>query len=148
MPEVFIVMSKRKGFFSSLIKWQTRGPYSHAYIVIRGMAYEADWRGVRKYRFNTLRKHEEAWSVPLFVASRITRARMFAEAQVGKKYDFSSVLRFVSRRQASRKSAGVWFCSELVFAIFKHAGLLLLRAEPWEVSPNLLTRSTLITRHE
>lgn len=70
----------------------------------------------------------------------------FLFAQLGKRYDWSSVLRFLSRRQASRRSREVWFCSELVFAAFQHVGIdLLARTEPWEVSPGLLARSPVIT---
>jgi hypothetical protein len=51
----------------------------------------------------------------------------------------------VSRRQASRKAAGVWFCSELAFAAARQAGISLLGAtEPWEVSPGLFARSPLL----
>jgi uncharacterized protein YycO len=70
----------------------------------------------------------------------------FARGQLGKPYDWTMVLRFISRRQESRKSRGKWFCSELVYASFQKAGVDLLRdTDPWEVSPGLLARSPLLT---
>lgn len=66
----------------------------------------------------------------------------FLRAQVGKPYDYTMVARFISRRKASHGQAGKWFCSELVFAAFRQAGVeLLSRVEPWAVSPGLLAMS-------
>lgn len=69
----------------------------------------------------------------------------FAKDQIAKSYDYTMVARFVSRRQASRGESDKWFCSELVFAALRRAGIELLRdVEPWAVSPGLLAKSPLL----
>lgn len=72
----------------------------------------------------------------------VTDLEDFLKLQAGKKYDYTMVARFLTRRQESRASSEKWFCSELVFAAVQVAGVDLLRdTEPWEVSPGLLARS-------
>ena len=76
---------------------------------------------------------------------RVEACLKFAVDQIGKGYDYTMVARFISRRQASRRTSGKWFCSELVFAALQKAGVdLLARTEPWEVSPGQLARSPLL----
>lgn len=68
----------------------------------------------------------------------------FAMAQVGKKYDYLGVARFVTRRPS--KGNEKWFCSELVFEAFRRAGVNLFhRIEAWEVSPSMISYSPLLT---
>lgn len=136
------------GVISKLIQFQTRSPYSHVSIVDGAVLLEAkEGRGVIHERPVAAVLAAEAVDV---VAVRCTPAQResalaFARAQVGKRYDYTSVARFVSRRQARRKDAEVWFCSELAFAAAQQAGLDLLReTEPWEVSPGLFARSPLL----
>jgi hypothetical protein len=69
----------------------------------------------------------------------------WAKDELAKDYDYTMVARFVSRRQASRTESDKWFCSELVFAALRKAGIELLRdVEPWAVSPGLLAKSPLL----
>lgn len=90
----------------------------------------------------------DVFDVKGVTAEGVKAARDFAFAQIGKRYDYTMVARFVTRRQESRKSSGKWFCSELVFASVCKAGLDLFRAtEPWEVSPGLLARSPFLALH-
>lgn len=154
VPAPYIVLYHGVSRISALIRWQTRSEYSHAALCLytrEGMriveAIEgqgvlcrqptdadlaADWFRVRAPKLPVMTWPE----------ARYQHAAAFALEQVGKGYDWTSVLRFVSRRQARREAAGVWFCSELVFAAYQQAGIELLRAvEPWEVSPGLLARS-------
>ena len=66
----------------------------------------------------------------------LARGLLFLGMQVGKRYDLSSVVRFVARKQASRASAEKWFCSELAFVFAKKCGVQLLsHCWPWEVAP-------------
>ena len=60
-------------------------------------------------------------------------AELFLTEQIGKKYDFRSVARFVSRRKAIVN--GKWFCSELAEAALIMGGLALLRGDPENHSP-------------
>jgi uncharacterized protein YycO len=131
-----------RGLISRLIRWQTRGRYDHASIVVDGVLYEAlQGRGVVQSRaVLDCRRHDRfhTW----VDEERLAELQNFLTAQVGKPYDWTMVLRFISRRQESRKSKGKWFCSELVFAALNKGGCnLFKRTEPWEVSPGLIARS-------
>jgi hypothetical protein len=81
----------------------------------------------------------------------------FLTLQLGKPYDYRMVVRFVPllfdllpwvnerRQRATRRSAGRWFCSELVFAALEKAKVsLFARTLPWQVSPDFLSRSPLL----
>ncbi|MEW6306060.1 MAG: hypothetical protein AB1705_21495 [Verrucomicrobiota bacterium] len=131
-----------------LIRWQTRSPYSHASIVFEGgrVIESREFIGVRQLASLQPQPGEriDLYRVPL-TGDQCEAIRAFLYAQLGKPYDYTSVLRFISRRKASRESGHRWFCSELVFAAFHHAGVRLLdRVEPWAVSPGLLSLSPLL----
>ena len=137
---MIVCLHRSGGLLGALIRWQTRSPYSHASMLIEGKHYESvAGKGVVR---SPLSKSAE-----LFLVDGIddTSAASFVDKQLGKGYDYSSVLRFVSRKQASRKSSRKWFCSELVYATCQKGGIELLRAvAPWEVSPGMLSRSPLL----
>lgn len=146
---------KGSGFVGKLIQWQTRSPYSHAAVAFDvtadGTATDAwildarEGKGVKLRQAVAEDLMADRFSVDM-TAQQETDVLEFLRRQVGKDYDYTMVARFISRRQESRKSRGKWFCSELVFAAFQHAGVdLLARCEPWEVSPGLLSRSPLLT---
>jgi uncharacterized protein YycO len=67
------------------------------------------------------------------------KAEAFLVKQIGQKYDYSSVMRFVTRRKAldNRKK----FCSELAELSLIAGGLRLLNGSPSEHSP----RDTLLS---
>lgn len=138
-----IVLYKSPGFISKLIKWQTRSCYSHAalWLVSREVLWESQYgKGVIFTNSPTFSCEVDVFSI--VGDCDYSKVIKFVEAQEGKKYDYTSVLRFISRRQESRKSRGKWFCSELVFAALEKGGLKLFsRCEPWEVSPGLLSMS-------
>jgi uncharacterized protein YycO len=144
-----ILLCQNKGLIGALIRWQTRGGFSHAAVYLDGCIYESNPGGVRKHdvRGQTWAEVEKdrgsitVVDVPV-APTQENDIRNFLEAQLGKGYDYTMVVRFVTRQQESRESTGKWFCSELVFAAFLKAGIDLLgRTEPWEVSPGLLSRT-------
>jgi uncharacterized protein YycO len=144
---VRIALYQSKGLLSRFIKWQTRSPFSHAALVFTDdlLVESMQGEGVR------VRPWKRTPDADLFrvlaMPAQEERMREFALRQVGKPYDYTMVVRFVTREQETRKSKGKWFCSELVFAAFKYAGIdLLARTEPWEVSPGLLARSPLLMK--
>lgn len=147
---MIIALHRGRGFIGKAIQWQTRSVYSHASVLVsEATAIEArEFIGVRCVLANMLAQPGER--VDFFTVAGLTEAQAaiageFLWAQVGKSYDYTMVARFISRRQADRKQAGKWFCSELVFAALAKAGVeLLARVEPWEVSPGLLARSPLL----
>ena len=141
---ITIGLYKSKTMVSRLIRWQTRGDYSHAAIHIHGMAVEAWHRGgVQRGPIGHL--HEKGTEIDIFKITGLhvpLLVEAFALEQVGKPYDFTMVGRFLSRRGESRRSKTKWFCSELVFDALAEGGLRLFRnTQGWEVSPDLLKRS-------
>lgn len=141
-----VLLFRGRGAISTVVRWQTRSVYSHAALLLPdGRILESwqgsgvrirelsDWSGIDRFR------------VAGITASQWGRAISFAEDQVGSGYDYISVLRFVSRRNAPEN--GRWFCSELVAAALQVAGVqLLARVDPAEVSPAMLSWSPLLIR--
>lgn len=151
-PRAFVCLHRAPGIIGTLIRWQQRGHWSHASLWFpgRGIIEAREFRGVQARPCHEPRPGEliERYTVAGLSAQQEDMLFAFAQRQLGKRYDYTMVLRFVSRRQADRKQYGRWFCSELVYAALQHAGVDLFRAtEPWEVSPGLLARSSLLKFH-
>lgn len=143
---VKIILFKGMGTIASLIKWQSRSEYSHAAILFEdGVLYEArEFEGVRKL-LSTAVDYGQAIAFGVPAETNVASVRAFMERQLGKRYDYGSILRFITRQQQHRTDSGRWFCSELVFAAVQKGGVdLLSRVEPWAVSPGLLTLSPLL----
>ena len=147
-----LCLHRGTSLIGKLIRWQTRSDYSHASMILPdGLFVEArEGIGVRALnRFAAVPGETVDFFTLPITAGQAAEIAEFAREQLGKKYDWTMVLRFVSRRQESRPSRGQWFCSELVFAACQQAGVNLLRAtEPWEVSPGMLARSPLLVPRE
>jgi uncharacterized protein YycO len=122
-----------KGWLGVLTKWWTRGPYSHAELV---MAYENGmavcWssayldKGVRR----TVIKLDPAdWDVIDVATTPAQEAAAIAwfEAHVGQPYDVAGLFGFVFRHYEGEK--GNWFCSEAVAEALGYA-------ESWRYDPN------------
>jgi uncharacterized protein YycO len=143
-----ILLHHGTGLLNSLIRWQTRSHYAHASVLLRdddnvivqslpGKGVHVtrlspdDWRGVD--RFVLCEPFDEA------------AVSQFLLAQVGKKYDYSGVLRFLTREKSPDNKR--WFCSELVFAAFVvgHCPLLNCR-EAYKISPALLELSPYLVK--
>lgn len=143
-----ILAFKGKSLISKAIQWQTRSDYSHVGIELSdGTFYEAWHKGgvivSKDYRaLHTPGTPVDVYE-PLFrLGDREDDMREFLNKQVGKKYDFHSVARFLSRRESPEN--GKWFCSELVLVAAEIGGLHLLNIEPWRASPRDVTISPLI----
>jgi uncharacterized protein YycO len=139
-----IGLHRSEGWISKAIKWQTRSDYSHASLVLPDDTVLESIQGRGVVHGRKVESCVEC--VDLFAVKALTRvhndALAFAISQLGKPYDYTMVARFVTRRTESTRTKEKWFCSELVFAAFLHAGLPLLRdTQPWEVSPELLSKS-------
>lgn len=142
-----VVLFRPTSLIGRLIAWQTRNEYSHAALLFDdGTLYEA-------LEFNGVRKVPDwqpgAELVDIFEVSVDSDQAMreWLEKQVGKEYDYRSVIRFITRKQEDRKDSGRWFCSELVFAALKKGGAQVLeRIEPWAVSPALLSYSPFLRK--
>lgn len=147
MTTITVALFRGHKLVSKLIQWQTRSEYSHAAVVLpSGEVIESrEGKGVQILKELDYSKEEiELYDVEVSDTQAV-EIEAFLRDQIGKKYDWTMVARFITRRQESRSSSQRWFCSELVFAAFQQAGVNLLRAvEPWKVSPGLLAMSTLL----
>lgn len=133
-----IVLFKGRGLLSFIIRTVTRSHYSHAAVLLKGGDIIEAWHsGVRRkflYDFNNV----DVFSVHVDDEEKIIK---FLESKIGFKYDFSSVFKFLTKRQVLQ-SDEKYFCSELIFEAFQEAGINLLeRIEAWAVSPGLLALS-------
>ena len=113
---------------SKLICWQTRSKYSHAALILDDDSVIEAWhRGGVLHNQNISIAHTPGTQVDVFQilpAIDQSAAIHFARAQVGRKYDFGSIFRFISRRPEPHDEK--WFCSELVAAACKQGGVDLL----------------------
>jgi uncharacterized protein YycO len=109
---------------SALIRWQTRSVYSHAALVLPDGSLVEAWQGLGA---GVRRKRLECWKgIDVFDIEGLDEkgsanidlvACRWSEA--GIRYDYWSVLRFLSRRKPSNNNR--MFCSELVESIVRLA---------------------------
>lgn len=150
MSKPKILLFKGQGAISKLIRWQTNGQYSHAAIQREdGRIIEA-WHNPAKVRLRGPLQNwnnVEAYDIVGMSDAQWAKAIEYAEAQIGKKYDFGGVLRFVTRWR--KKKDDKWFCSELVYQAVLEAGVpLLARIQCSQVSPAVLSFSPLLRQSE
>jgi len=145
-----VLLFKGRGFMSAAIRWQSRSIYSHAAIQLRDGSIIESWQGdgVRQ-KLLTDWKGIDAFDIVnapnIGIELDEDGCEEFLRAQIGKDYDYSSVLRFVSRRKGGNPNR--WFCSELVFSALGYAGVdLFERCDPWRVSPGMLVYSPFLSR--
>lgn len=139
-----ILLFRGRGVISTLIRWQTRSGYSHAALLLPDGQILESWQGAG-VRMRTLAdwSNVDCFGVEGVTTEQWRQAVEFAKAQIGAGYDYVSVMRFISRRNAPEN--GRWFCSELVFAALLFAGVkLLARVEAAEVSPAMVSLSPLL----
>ena len=138
-----ILAYRGKSLISRLIRWQTRSPYSHIAVQLDdGSVVEAWHKGGVRHIGDPLDGHTPGTDIDVYgvysmgcelpsVAKNIIE--QFLLAQVGKKYDFVSVARFVTRRLSPADEK--WFCSELAEAAFIVGGFRLLNGPASHHSP-------------
>lgn len=139
-----IALHRGKGLVARLIKWQTRSQYSHASAVLSdGRVVEArEGVGVQVLPGMPVTEDVDYFEIDGLTWDQERTAEEFLLEQEGKGYDYTMIARFLTRRQEARSSTGKWFCSELVFAALRKAGMVLLaRMEPWRVAPGHLEMS-------
>lgn len=135
---------------SKAIRWQTRDNTSHtALLEDDGSVWEAWHKGGVAHNESISSVHTPGTKVKVYSLKPEyldcfgeSTALKFLEAQEGKGYDFSSVLRFLSRRDAPKNN--LWFCSELALTYFQKGCLPLLRGNPSQLSPRDVNLSTRI----
>jgi uncharacterized protein YycO len=151
MKTISILLYRGTGIINSLIRWQTRSHYAHAAIHYNGSVYEAlPFKGVivRPVEDRDTKDAAEfiiAGGGAYLVEDQLGLALDFLSAQVGRKYDFGGIVRFMTRQKSPKNKR--WFCSELVYAAIQAAGLNLLNEnEAYKISPALLSLSPYLHR--
>lgn len=142
-----VLMYQGKSWLSRAIRFQTRSDYSHAAIELDdGTVIEA-WAsaGVVHRKSGYREGHTKGTRVHVYAIKGTLdkdRVEKFLKDRVGKKYDWWSVLRFISHTPASENDK--WFCSELVLTALAHGFVALLYGSYSEMSPRDVPMSTLI----
>ncbi len=144
----YVQLHRGTGLVSTLIRWQQRGQYAHASILINGTVYESIAKGGVRAVSPTVYEAD-------YMAGRIVAAALVLEPQreveleawfisrVGARYDFGAIARFITRTVANNGDR--WFCSELVAAGLHAIGVpLFANTVPWEISPGLLARTPML----
>ena len=145
-----IGLHRGKGFVGFMIKKQTRSVYSHASFLVPGATHRVlESREFKGVQLSTLTDNDKLlvdwFAIPSMSDEQFQRAFDFAMSQLGKKYDYWSVARFLTHTPARANQR--WFCSEFVFKSIAEAGLrLLARIESAEVSPGQLSHSPLLVQ--
>ena len=125
-------------FYSSLkpgallIRAFTKSRYSHVSISVGGFVYEAKmFTGV-----TCKTKAPKPAKTLILHGLNEDHIKAFLKQQVGKKYDFTALANFISRRDWQETSS--WFCSELVAMALKVGGLDKFEKEVYKISPGYL----------
>jgi uncharacterized protein YycO len=132
-----ILLYKGKSIISRLIKIQTRSKYSHAAVMMHDGSVIEAWAagGVRRIP-NPFEGHTKGTPIDVYTVEagyNSDLVEQYLSKQIGKKYDYKSVGRFLSRRSAPDNNKA--FCSELVLEAFRNGKLKLLNGNPAEQSP-------------
>lgn len=128
---------------SWFIRWFTRSEYSHVVLVYNNEVIEATfWHGVHKQSLDVILKSYKKILFREVENVDSAKAWSFAESQIGKPYDWLSLLgMFFRHRWTSTKA---WFCSELVACALFEGGVTIIRKEANRVTPENLLNSPLI----
>lgn len=110
--QVYFYIGEGK-LFDKLIRWVTKGRYSHCELLIGDMAYSADaWtnrvRSIPKNSFNP-----DNWE-SITVEGDEKTAVAFLNSQLSKKYDWLGILGFFLPWAVNDSKR--WYCSELCAA--------------------------------
>lgn len=144
-----IALYQGTSWISKAIRWQTRGQYSHAAIMFDDGSIIEAWHnpGYVREQYSLSDGHTPGIVVDIYkvetTREQDATIRVFLLEQIGKKYDYRAIARFISR--SKRDNPDRWFCSELVFEAFRRAGVHLLeRVESHKVHPAMLGYSPLL----
>jgi uncharacterized protein YycO len=133
-----VLLYKGKSLTSKAIMFQTRSPYSHAAIQFTGGGVVEAWRSGVRLIGSPFEGHSKGTIIDVYRLSAISnldedKLVNFLMQQVGKGYDFKSIARFLTRREARLDDR--WFCSELVLAALDEVDVHLLNINPSIASP-------------
>ncbi len=132
-----ILLFQGKSLISWAIRWQTRSKYSHVAIQLDdGSVIEAWHKGGVRHVPSISTLHKKGTSVDIYSIQKpfvSSAAETWLLKQVGKKYDYGAVARFISRR--NERADDKWFCSELGVTAVDKGGCILLNGIASHLSP-------------
>lgn len=142
--KIFIAQYQGIGPLSRGIELFTRSKWSHSAIVVKYdggtfVLYEAwGFKGVVKVESDNLfsvlsENHRPNTPVDMFTIELPDPNIRFLDDQVGKKYDWSLINKFVTRRPAMENDK--WICSELVGEFCSRSGNPLQHMPTWKMAP-------------
>lgn len=144
-----IALYRGTSLISKLIRWQTRGEYSHAAVILLDSTAIEAWHkpGQVRRQQSLSQGHTPGTAVDIFDVELEPRQEFacedFLRRQLGAPYDFMAIARFLTKRDADSQEK--WFCSELVFAAYEFAGVELLQnITANRVHPSMLSYSPLL----
>jgi uncharacterized protein YycO len=115
--------------------------FSHAFAIIGARAYEASMaHGCRAGTVDELMQGIAVYRDMDVWVPDLAAATAFAEAQVGKGYDWPGAIGIPFTYSENWRDDGCWWCSELVFAILLAGGTRLF-------DPSIMTRVRPIDLH-
>ena len=160
-----ILVSTTSAFSSAVIRVGTWSDVSHARLYVGGgEVAEAVGEGVRIVRLEQAMDHDSlcvAYRYPYLTPEQAQAMRYFVKGQVGKKYNYNGVIgqgvqtawdvthpvEAIIRRRSQRgrevqetAEKDQFFCSQLVFAAFQHAGIRLTTSAPSASTPQELVK--------
>lgn len=131
---------RAKSWYSYLIRFYTRGPYSHSELVFSDGLCFSSQEGEGS-RFKAISLTADEWDllpVPVSEADQL-RIRAFCEREKGCEYDWRGISFSFLPVPIGWQSAEKWFCSEICAAGLQIAGYL-SGFTPASLSPNQLYR--------
>ena|ERR1017187_9832954 len=149
MAQIIAVFFRGSSRLDKLIRWESRGVYSHVAFIIDDVLYEAQAPyGVRLIKDKSQIKTYLSECPVDYFSIEVTddqkaKCKAFADKQLGKKYAYKLVLYFLYKATVdSRKASGKWFCSEYFFETLNQGGIpLLARVSSWLVNPTVASYS-------
>lgn len=117
----------RSGLYSSVIKWYSRSPYTHAeFCWPLENPSPSQYLGAQPSGGVQVRPADYLGDAPFDTfAVEVTQdqarlMRLFLTAQIGKPYDFRAIAGMVFQWLDKGTKDAAWFCSELLFYTFSH----------------------------
>ena len=146
-----ILFYKGTSFVDKSILFISRGGYSHCSIVLNNGSLIEAKPFKRVHRCSSIISELKSNTIiDIFDVTTTSEQDKIIEdfliSQIGKKYDYLSIIGFVLyTSESGRKAYKHWICSELVFVAFRKAGINLLeRVDAWKVSPTILSYNTVM----
>jgi hypothetical protein len=158
MKKMMVAQYKGISRVSRVIKWFTRGVYSHTGLVFPDGTLLEAWEGGDNPGVRILPDlhtgHKKGTEIDLYewviTERQYKDLLLHAHEQVGKKYNMADVLRFSPFLRIfmgsgkCHKDRESWFCSSLVIWLSQVVGNPILRGKPELVAPSDVTKSTVI----